>query len=308
MSQLPTTSSPTPLQRRDFLKLAASTTALLALSDSFAAAASHSGMQKAYTVQEIMDLILREGKLPVIADTVDTIKSGQASQQVTGIITTMFPTVPVMEEAVRLKANFIIAHEPSFYNHRDDSDWVENNEVLRKKKEFLDKHQLVIWRFHDYCHSLRPDPIRYALVKKMNWLPAYKEGENVMQVQPETLAALCQRLKSSLGIRQLRVIGDMEKTCSKIALLPGASGGKSHVSLVEKVQPDVLIVGEVSEWETAEYMRDSQSLSAGKPALIILGHAVSEEPGMELFADWLRPKLDGIRVTHVASQDPFTWI
>jgi hypothetical protein len=35
---------------------------------------------------------------------------------------------------------------------------------------------------------------------------------------------------------------------------------------------------------------------------------VSEEPGMELFVEWLTPKLPGIVITHIASGDPFQWI
>ena len=80
-----------------------------------------------------------------------------------------------------------------------------------------------------------------------------------------------------------------------------------QITTVESDQPDVLIVGEVSEWETAEYIRDRQALGA-KTSLLILGHAVSEEPGMEYFVDWLQPKLGGVQVSHVPSRDPFTWI
>src|ERR1035437_8546864 len=73
--------------------------------------------RKTYTVQDIIDIILKEIPGAPFPQTVDTIKSGSATQQVTGIVTTMFPTVKLIEEAARIKANFIIAHEPSFYNH-----------------------------------------------------------------------------------------------------------------------------------------------------------------------------------------------
>jgi putative NIF3 family GTP cyclohydrolase 1 type 2 len=79
------------------------------------------------------------------------------------------------------------------------------------------------------------------------------------------------------------------------------------VETVEKRDPDVLIVGELSEWETAEYIRDRRA-QGKKTALIVLGHAVSEEPGMKYFAEWLRPKLPGVMVRHQPSGSPFTWI
>jgi hypothetical protein len=122
--------------------------------------------QKQYTVQQIIDLIMKEGNLSPIPGTVDTLKSGSADQVVTGIITTMFATVDVIKQAVKLNANFIIAHEPTFYNHTDNPDWVKDNSVVKQKQALLKKHGITVWRFHDYIHSLKPDAISYGAVKK----------------------------------------------------------------------------------------------------------------------------------------------
>ena len=102
-------------------------------------------------------------------------------------------------------------------------------------------------------------------------------------------------------------MGDLSQSCSTISMLPGSAGGQRQVSLVEEKKPDVLIVGEQVEWETTEYIRDARKLGA-KTALIILGHSVSEEPGMEALADWLSPKIPGITISHIPSGDPFTWL
>lgn len=259
------------------------------------------------TVQQIMDLILKEAGLPVLKTTVDTIKYGRPDQVVTGIVTTMFANITVIEEAAKRNANFIIAHEPTFYNHKDDTNWVANNSVVKKKQALLEKYKMVVWRFHDYCHAMRPDTISYGVVKKAGWLPYYKLGQPVLEIPKVSLKQLVKHLKSSLNISHLRVIGDLEQSCERIALLPGAWGGVPQVSTAETQQPDVLIVGELSEWETAEYIHDGKLLGS-KTALIVLGHAVSEEPGMEWFAEWLQPKLSGIHVSHITSGDPFTWL
>ncbi|UYQ94988.1 Nif3-like dinuclear metal center hexameric protein [Chitinophaga horti] len=259
------------------------------------------------TVQQVMDLVLKEGNLSRIADTVDTLKTGHAAQPVTGIITTMFPTINVIQEAIKHKANFIIAHEPAFYNHKDDKGWVKDNGVLRQKLAMIDKHQIVIWRFHDYCHALQPDAVSYGVARKAGWERYYKTGQLSLTIPAISLKQLAQHLKTSLGISQVRVIGDLAQSCTRIALMPGAWGGQRQVNAVETEKPDVLIVGELSEWETAEYIRDANLLGQ-KKGLIVLGHSVSEEPGMEYFAEWLRPKLPGIKVTHVSSNDPFTWL
>jgi putative NIF3 family GTP cyclohydrolase 1 type 2 len=302
-------SSATSPDRRKFMINTAKTAGGLALLGMEPALGINNAHQakKDYTVQDIMDLIFKEGGLSPIKDTVDTLKSGHAGQPVTGIVTTMFATIPVIEEAVKRKANFIIAHEPTFYNHRDDTEMVPNNSVVKEKQALLDNHKIVVWRFHDYCHSLRPDAVSYGVAKKADWLSYFKTGDNMLTIPPVSLQALVKHLKSSLGIAHLRVIGNPEQTCERVALLPGAWGGTRQIATAENQKPDVLIVGEVSEWETAEYIRDGRSFGR-KTALIVLGHAQSEEPGMEWFVDWLQPKIDGVKVSHIASGNPFTWM
>lgn len=263
--------------------------------------------KKPFTVQEIIHLILKEGELPIQKITVDTLKSGKPDQAVTGIVTTMFPTIPVIEEAIKRNANFIIAHEPTFYNHLDNPEWVPNNAVVKQKQQLLEKHKMAVWRFHDYCHSLSPDAISYGVAKKLNWLPYFKTGQNMLTLPAQSLRQLVQHLKASLGIERVRIIGNPEQSCQHIALLPGAWGGQRHVSIAEAEKPDVLIVGEVSEWETAEYIRDARAFGSNM-ALIVLGHAQSEEPGMEWFVDWLQPKLPDLKVTHIPSGNPFVWL
>ena len=306
MNTLPTNNTP---GRRKFISDTLKITGGLTLlsSPALSMAGNILSPNKEFTIREIMDIILKEIPGAPFQQTVDTLKSGTPDQKVTGIITTMFPTVNVIKKAINLNANFIIAHEPSFYNHTDDTNWVPGNSVLKQKLELLQKNNIAIWRFHDYWHRHRPDGVGYGVLKKAGWLQYYKAGEPLVVIPPATLKNITQHLKSSLGIDHVRVIGDLSQQCSRIGLIPGAAGGQMQVSFVEKEKPDVLIVGEVHEWETAEYIRDAQSLGS-KTALIVLGHAVSEEPGMEYLVEWLQPKLGGLKVTNIPSDSPFTWV
>jgi putative NIF3 family GTP cyclohydrolase 1 type 2 len=74
---------------------------------------------------------------------------------------------------------------------------------------------------------------------------------------------------------------------TKIAFSAGAPGSAVHFSMLEDNNVDVLIAGEVSQWETYEYARDAVSQGRNK-AVIFLGHVTSEEPGMEYCAEWLK--------------------
>lgn len=292
-------------KRRTFISglvKAAGATAFLSVPDD----AGTVPVKKNYTVQDILDIILKEIPGAPFNETVDTLKSGRPDQAVTGIVTTMFATVDIIRQAAKLNANFIIAHEPTFYNHQDDINWVQDNEVTKKKQDLLQNHGIAVWRFHDYWHAYKPDGIMQGVLKKTGWLPHYSQ-QGGLTIPAAPLKKIIEHLKSSMGIAHVRVIGDPGQICRKIALLPGAWGGQRQVSIVQRDHPDLLIVGELQEWETAEYIRDARAFGSGT-ALIILGHAESEEPGMEWLVEWLQPRVQDLKITHLPSGNPFTWV
>jgi putative NIF3 family GTP cyclohydrolase 1 type 2 len=273
----------------------------------FASMGSPSSLQSKLTVQQVMDLILKEIPGGPIDKTVDTLKSGTPDLEVTGIVTTMFATVEVIRKAIELKANFIIVHEPTFYNHLDETAWLETDTVYAFKKKLLDENKIAVWRFHDYWHRHNPDGVRMGVLSALGWEKHYDAANpRMITLQPISLKQLIVHVKTRLGIKNVRIIGDLSQLCTRILLMPGASGGRSHIQSLGKEEPDVLICGEVAEWETSEYIRDARALGARR-SLIVLGHAQSEEPGMKWLVQWLQPKIQSTPVTHVPSNNPFTW-
>ena len=264
---------------------------------------SHENM----TIQQVIDLINSSIPGAPFPKTVDTIKAGDASQIVTGIVTTMFTTVEVIEKAALLKANFIIAHEPTFYNHTDETNWLEQDDVFRYKTALLKKHNITVWRFHDGIHAHRPDGVITGVLNALGWEKfADPKKQYLINIKPLSLRNIIELAKEKLGITHLRFIGNKEQLCSRIVLAPGSGGGKMQINAISKEKPDLMICGELDEWETSEYVRDLQ-LSGSKTALIVLGHIVSEEPGLEWLVNWLQPQLPGISVTHIPSKDAFSW-
>lgn len=260
------------------------------------------------TVQQVMDLILKTIPGAPFKETVDTLKSGSADIKVKGIVTSTFATLEVIEKAHKLGANFVIVHEPTFYNHQDDTKWLEANDVYKYKRDLLQKYNIAVWRFHDYWHSHRPDGVQTGVLTTLGWEKNIdKENARIIKLPPTSLKEIVAHVKEKLGIPMLRVIGDPSQVCQRIALFPGASGGRGHITALQKDKPDLFICGELSEWETSEYIRDAR-FKGEKTALIILGHAVSEEPGMQWLQSWLQPKVPGIKVTHIAANNPFTWM
>jgi putative NIF3 family GTP cyclohydrolase 1 type 2 len=295
------------INRREFVAttaaaLGASSLAIFPFANMFAASTS------VLTVQDVINIIIKDIPNAPFKHTVDTLKSGSADQIVSGIVTTMFPTISVIQQAIELKANFIIAHEPTFYNHADDVDWLMKDEVYHFKKATLDKNKIAIWRCHDYIHSRKLDGIQIGVFQAMGWEKYYNPENPQLLSLPVAvqLQEIIDHLKSKLQIQTLRFIGDATQTCEKIIVSPGAAGGKGQIKSLQDEQPDLLIVGELQEWETAEYVRDARTLGK-KISLIVLGHSPSEEPGLAWLTNWLQPKVESVKVTHIPSLSPFTF-
>ncbi len=301
--------SPTIWQRREFVNTltgALGASALLMMPGSGIAGDLFLPKEN-MTVQQVIDLILKTIPGAPFKQTVDTIKSGDASQTVTGIVTTMFATVDVIKKTAAAGANFIIAHEPTFYNHQDDTKWLENDSVYKFKSELLNKHKIAVWRFHDYIHTHKPDGVMQGVLEAMGWEKyATEQKPNLAIIPSLSLQTIIDLSKKKLGIQHVRFIGDRTQQCSSILLMPGAGGGKAQINAIVNEKPDLFICGEVNEWETSEYVRDLRA-SGSKTALIVLGHIASEEPGLEWLVKWLQPQMPAIRVTHIPSGDAFSW-
>jgi putative NIF3 family GTP cyclohydrolase 1 type 2 len=255
----------------------------------------------AKTVQDIIDLIMHEVTDAPLADTVDTLKTGDPAWPVTGIVTSFMSTLDVLRQASAIGANFIITHEPTFYNHLDQVDWLKDDAVYQAKRQYLTEKRLAVWRFHDHWHRYRPDGIMTGLVKQLGW-EGYRDAPegNLFTLPPMPLAELAALLRDKLGVSSSRVIGSANMTCRRAALMPGSPPG-GQVEVFRQV--DVLISGEAPEWQIYEYVRDAIAAGQSK-AMIMLGHERTEEPGMAYLAEWLAERLPGLPITHISSGEP----
>jgi len=112
------------------------------------------------TARQIVAEIQKQVGVPWHAETVDTFKAGNPDTPVTGIAVTMMATMDVLERASSQGLNFVITHEPTFYAHEDVPEGMpETDPVWAEKRAFIEKHKMVVWRFHDHWHMRKPDGI-----------------------------------------------------------------------------------------------------------------------------------------------------
>ena len=259
------------------------------------------------TAAQVIARIQKQAGVPWRAPTVDTFKAGNPDAPVKGIAVTMMATFDVLRRAAASGATLIITHEPTFYGHQDATGGLENenDQVLAAKQELIKTHGLVIWRFHDHLHRMNPDMVTAGVINALGWGKFQARADEPKLVIPETtLGDLAGQIRSRLGIRTLRVVGDPKLKVTKLGLSPGFSGFEANRKLLQDDNVEVLVLGEAHEWETIEYGADAAAEGKRK-ALIVLGHIPSEEAGMAECARWLKTFVPEVPIEFIVTPEPF---
>jgi len=256
------------------------------------------------TARAVIERIQKNVGVPWRAQTVDTFKAGDPDTQVTGIATTFMATYDVLQRAASSGKNLIVTHEPTFYNHEDQTKDFADDPVYASKASFIQQHKMVVWRFHDHWHARRPDGIMAGVIEALGWEKLRAPDGRGFILPNTTLEGLARDLRDRLKIRAMRVIGDPRLAVSRVAYSPGFTSLQGAMRALARPDIDVLVLGESREWEGIEYAQDA--IAAGrKKGLIALGHAISEEPGMKECAAWLKTFITEVPVEFVSAGEPF---
>jgi len=235
-------------------------------------------------------------------ETVDTFKAGNPDTTLRGIATTVMATMSVLERAAAAGRNFIISHEPTFYGHTDSTTEIENDPIYQRKAELIKKHDLVVWRFHDHWHMRRPEPMAQGFYQAMGWEKYVQPQGRIVTIPEITLADAAKLTREKMGIKALRLMGDPATKITKVGYMPGY--GQLPAMMRVMADADLVFTGEQREWEGVYYAHDA--IAAGRPkGVIVMGHAVSEEPGMKVCADWLKTFITEVPVEPIAAGEPF---
>lgn len=247
--------------------------------------------------------------------TCDGIICGDDQKECTGIAITCCPTAAVIKKAAAMGYNFIICHEPTFFDGWDDPQWLQENQIYQAKKALIEETGMVIYRNHDHLHSDQPDGIFTGLVKKLGW-ENYKVGDGFFPdshyVIPEaTVREVAHHLEKVMHINGTRIIGDPDMKVTKVTISAHYMANdwdKLGIQSIDKNDDELIIPGEIIDWTIGEYVHDSITLGK-KRALINVGHFNLEEPGMEYMSEWL-PEVIGkeVPVTFIQSGNGFGWI
>jgi putative NIF3 family GTP cyclohydrolase 1 type 2 len=274
---------------------------LLLLSSLFISAQSN----QPKTPEEVVNLIKKNVTCDWATQTVDNFKTGDPNTRLKGIAVCMFADMQTLKTAVEKSCNFIITHEPVFYNHLDETASFANDPVYQEKAKFIKDNNLVIFRFHDHIHMTKPDGISVGMIDKLG-LKDYSVNGSLthFKVPEKTVAGYAKELKKKFDLESIRTIGNPEMKFTKVAFMAGAPGGQRHIQMLQNPDVEVIIAGEAPEWETYLYTNDAAALGKNK-AVIFLGHIKSEEAGMEYCAEWLGTFVSGVPIHFIENKPNF---
>ncbi|WP_312098464.1 Nif3-like dinuclear metal center hexameric protein [Niallia sp.] len=258
------------------------------------------------SIQRIIEKLIEPARK--FESSTDVLVKGSADVEVEGIVIAFMLTQEVLEKAISIRANLIITHEGPFYSHQNWKEAYAKDPICLAKLQLIEDANINIFRFHDYFHRYDPDGIMVGLIRKLEWEKYTKEYQSTaatLAVPKKSVTEIANYVKLKLGIPFVRVVGDPSMECNRIGLLAGyRGGGELVIPLFQDQNLDLVIAGEGPEWESPEYVRDAIH-QGKKKALILIGHASSEEPGMEYLKALMEADFPHIPVYYIKGKPLF---
>lgn len=285
------------------------------------------------TVQELIDRIKDKTGIRIPEDkTCDQLMTGEPDMEVKKIGCTFMATVDVVREAAEQGINFIITHEPTWFNGIDRTEWAAEDPVYLEKKKLIEEKQIAIWRFHDHMHMGHADEIYMGFEKEFGWgdyrveitdIERYGEKDSVQagfwknfgavyRIPKTTLKELGSFFKEKAGMDVIQIVGNPDMAVEKVSVLVGGGSlglGREEAPMVQMFREnvDVAVCGDITEWTLSAYVRDAAMMGMNK-GMLVLGHERSEEWGMKYLPEWLESISDGIPAVFLDAGEPFVYL
>jgi putative NIF3 family GTP cyclohydrolase 1 type 2 len=245
----------------------------------------------------------------------DGFKAGDPNTPVTGIATTAMATVEVLKQAVQSRNNLVLTCEPTFFGRQDGPPSAQparggrgpaglspDDPVYKAKKDFIEKNNLVVFRLHDHWQARPENPMLTGLADSLGWSRYRVKPDDILyDIPPATAEETVAGIRRKLNLRGgLRAVGDRTARVRRVMLHPGSM--TPALMWQRYGEADLLIAGEVREWENTFYAADIYT-AGEKRGLVTVGRVVSEDPGMRACADWLRSALKEVPAKWISAGD-----
>ncbi len=240
--------------------------------------------------------------------TVDRLIVGDPEADFDRCLVTWMPNMRALRCVVERGLRFLVCHEPTLWNHRDELPAAEDAEG-QAKLAFIREHGITIVRNHD-CWDRWPGcgiPWAWARHLGMAELPVAVNPsghQHRYDISPVPLAEFARQVAercASLGEPHVQVTGDLAQTVSRIGV---GTGCACNIATYQQMGCDCSIVCDDGSCYWANIQRAEDS---GHP-VIRVNHGTSEEPGMVTLTDYINTHLPGLRAEHLPHGSTFRLI
>lgn len=239
-----------------------------------------------------------------LTKTCDGFKYGDPATEIKSIAVTWMATNQVIKAAISHGHNFILTHEPTFYNHWDRIEEFQDDFAYKKKIDYLSRNRIVVYRLHDTWDTFDTYGILDSLAVSLNFenVTAFDGHHKVYEIPSVPLAELAKRIKQRMKLKSIRIEGRFDAVVTKVGLGIGAWGGIKNLKACIKMGADVFVTGETFEWQAVRFAEDSGI------AMIVVGHINSENFGVRNLAKFLKNRFPDLEVEFLDAKDPYEYL
>lgn len=234
---------------------------------------------------------------------IDRIFTGREDKEVKKAVTCMVVTPDVLRAAVEWGADIIVSHEPTFHGDNED---IGDFAPYAFKRKTIKENDLAVCRWHDSPHYGKTDYVSNALIKRVGWEGKFDGRFTFVFNEPRSPLQIAKDIRDAMNIKHPRIAGRRDGDVRKVSIQLGQRGDVPYLALLEN-DVDLIIGGEVCEWEQIEPIRDMAQIGMQKSA-IILGHVVSERYVMQDLADYINENVVGVEAKYIDCGDIYGYI
>ncbi len=213
-------------------------------------------------------------------------------------------TNEVIDEAISLDANLVIAHHPFMFSPLLNLNY---DSPFGKKILKIINNRINIMAYHT-CFDVAVDGMNEVLAKKLNlknitYTNCELNSESFIRLgecQPTRLSDFCQVVKNAFNLKGVNVAGDLNKIINRVAIVGGSGSSEFYNAL--KSGADVFISGQLPHHLAIEAIENNFSL-------IEVSHSI-EFIGIQTIKDALETKFNNefdVIITKM-NQEPFKLI
>lgn len=239
-----------------------------------------------------------------LTKTCDGFKYGDPATGIKGIAVSWMATISVIRRAFTHGHNFIITHEPTFYNHWDKTRGFRISAAYKRKIEYLSRSNMVIYRLHDTWDMFDTYGIldSWASSLDLKKVTAFDGYHKVYEIPSTELTQLARQIKRRMKLQSVRIVGRPQRIVTRVGLGVGAWGTIKNLKACMRMGADVFVTGETCEWQSVRFAEDSGI------CMIVVGHINSENFGIRSLARFLKHHFPDLKIEFLDANDPYRYL